>query len=206
MILRMTFLGIFCFSLINAQITEETWQQWDEEILATAHTALFSDYFTSEEKKLIWLTNLARTDGKKFEETFLNDYLKNKKESRYSKSLRRDLAKIKGLPLFYPEEDLYRVSLAHAISSGKKGTTGHQGFEKRYSPILGKYREVAENCAYGFDTAADILIELMIDEGIPDLGHRKNLLHPTHNSIGVSIQPHKRFGNNCVMSFGTRIK
>ncbi len=199
-------MGLSWIFPVYAQITEETWKKWDEEILASAHTALFSDFLSAEEKKLIWLSNLARTDGKKFTETFLSDYLKNKKETRYVRSLRKDLEKINGLPLFYPEEDLYRIALDHAITSGKKGTTGHQGFERRYSPILGKYREVAENCAYGFDSAADILIELLIDEGIPDLGHRKNLLHPTHNSIGVSIQPHKRFKNNCVMSFGTRIK
>jgi uncharacterized protein YkwD len=46
------------------------------------------------------------------------------------------------------------------------------------------------------------VLQLLIDEGIEDLGHRNNILNPRFNSIGVSIKPHKSYDYNCVMSFG----
>jgi uncharacterized protein YkwD len=105
-----------------------------------------------------------------------------------------------------PTRELFTIAMEHAITSGKKGTTGHQKFEKRYNPLMQNYSEVAENCAYGYEHAKDILIRLLIDEDIPDLGHRKNILNPNFNAIGVSIQPHRKFRHNCVMSFGSKRK
>jgi uncharacterized protein YkwD len=42
----------------------------------------------------------------------------------------------------------------------------------------------------------------MIDEGVSDLGHRKNILDKEYTAAGVSIQPHKRYKVNAVMNFG----
>lgn len=64
------------------------------------------------------------------------------------------------------------------------------------------YIEVAENIYYGRYTPEEIVMQLLIDEKIEDLGHRHNLLNPKYNSIGVSIKPHKKYEYNCVMSFG----
>jgi len=68
--------------------------------------------------------------------------------------------------------------------------------------VMTKYMEVGENIYYGEFTAEEIVLQLLIDEGIEDLGHRKNILNPRFNSIGVSIKPHKSYVYNCVMSFG----
>jgi uncharacterized protein YkwD len=65
-----------------------------------------------------------------------------------------------------------------------------------------KYTEVGENIYYGPYTPLEIVIQLLIDDGIEDLGHRKNLLSPKFNSIGVAIKPHKTYEYNCVMGFG----
>ena len=102
------------------------------------------------------------------------------------------------------EKDLYVIAKGHAEISGKRGTTGHQRFDKRFNPIMGKYNSVAENCAYGYNEAMEIVLKLLIDEGISSLGHRKNLLNPDYNSIGVSIKKHKSYRHNCVMDFGRK--
>ena len=188
-----------------------TWGQdlalhWDDSVLEKANTAKEVDYLTPEEKKVIQLTNLTRLDGPHFVETILLPYLEGEKHTRYTRSLVRDLKTLKDLELLYPAIELFEIARDHAINSGKRGTTGHQQFEKRYGPMLGAYSEVAENCAYGYENASDILIRLLIDEGIPDLGHRKNLLNPGTNKIGLSIQPHKKYRYNCVMSFGKKSK
>lgn len=181
-------------------------EKWGQEVLARANTAKDVTYLSEEEKDLIFLTNLARLDGELFSETILDNYLKDKKSNRYTRSLYRDLKKIKDLPLLQPEKELYDAAYEHAETSGKRGTTGHQRFGKRYDPLMKEYNEIGENLAYGYRSAPDILIQLLIDEGIPDLGHRKNLLNPNFNAIGVAIESHKEYRFNCVMSFGKKLK
>ncbi len=100
---------------------------------------------------------------------------------------------------------LTAVAQGHARKSGEKGTTGHNEFEKRFKPLLGKpYVQVAENCSYGYEQAIDIVISLLIDEGIKSLGHRKNMLSKEFNSVGVAIRPHRKYRINCVIDFGSR--
>lgn len=189
-----------CLSLFS----QDAIQQWDKDVISKANTGANTQYLSEEEKKVILLTNLARYDGKLFSESFLKDFLQDQKPNRFTKSLFRDLEKIKNLPMLVPERDLNEIARGHAEISGKRGTTGHQRFEKRFNPVMGKYNAVAENCAYGFENALDNVLQLLIDEGINSLGHRKNMLNPDYNSIGVSIQDHKKYRFNCVMDFGRK--
>ena len=57
-----------------------------------------------------------------------------------------------------------------------------------------------ECCDYGNDDPLEIILSLLIDEGIPSLGHRKVFLS-AYTKIGVSIQPHKRYGTGVVFDF-----
>ncbi len=177
---------------------------WADSVLARANTAADSEFLNRDEKKVIMLVNMARLDGPLFAETLLKEYLvlKGKDGNAYTRSLYRDLRKVQNLPLLLPEKDLYRIARDHAITSGKKGYQGHKGFKRRYDPALTKYMEVGENIYYGRYTPEEIVLQLLIDEGVRDLGHRMNLLNPRFNSIGVAIKPHKNFEYNCVMSFG----
>jgi len=194
---------LFISLSMNAQ---DYLNQWDQDDLEKANTATNTTFLGEKEKQIIFYTNLARLNGELFANTILDDYMKKKRSTRYTRSLYRDLKKIKGLPLLRPEKDLQEIAEEHATTSGKRGTTGHQRFNKRYGPLMGTYNEVAENCAYGLEDPLHILIQLLIDEEIPDVGHRKNLLNPNFNSIGVSIKHHKKYVYNCVMSFGKRVK
>ncbi len=177
---------------------------WEQAVIDRANTAQKDDYLSEEERNVILLTNLARTDGSLYTETILARWLKGKKSSRYTRSLIRELKNTSGLTLLTSQKDLYNIAKGHAVVSGKRGTAGHQRFEKRFGPVMTTYTMVAENCAYGYDHAVDIVNSLLIDEGIKSLGHRKNMLNPDFNSIGVSIEPHKKFRYNCVMDFGRK--
>lgn len=204
--LRSAFLFLFLLawsSLLRAQ-NGEAMSAWKDEVIAQANTGADSDFLTNDEKKVILLTNLARANGPLFAETYLKQYLviKEIKNNKYTRSLYRDLQDIKGLPMLLPEKDLYDVAREHAIRSGKKGSKGHKGFKNRYGPLMNKYMEVGENIYYGRYTPEEIVLQLLIDEGIDDLGHRKNILNPRFNSIGVAIKPHKSYDYNCVTSFG----
>ena len=77
--------------------------------------------------------------------------------------------------------------------------------KKRFAPLRGNpYQGWAENCSYGYQDALSIVITLLIDDGIKDLGHRKNILNESYNSVGVAIRPHKKYRVNCVIDFGNQ--
>jgi hypothetical protein len=190
-------------SPLKAQKIDFNWR-WDEETVKEARTAEDAYFLNEDEKKVIMYANLARADGSLFASTFLDEYIRIKKlkPDSYIRSLYDELEQVRDLPMLLPERDLYKVARDHASWSGKKGYEGHKGFKQRFAPLMKKYAEVGENIYYGPYTPLEIVIQLLIDEGIEDLGHRKNLLNPRFNSIGVAIKPHKRYEYNCVMGFG----
>jgi uncharacterized protein YkwD len=47
----------------------------------------------------------------------------------------------------------------------------------------------------------EIVLQLLIDHGVPSRGHRKNILNGSSNYVGVSIQPHNGYRFNCVQDF-----
>ncbi len=185
------------------------WDGWDEDVVRELNTGSATAYLAEEEKKVILFMNMARHNGSLFAETFLESYIEvnDLENSSYLRSLFRDLKKVSGLQPLLPEEDLTAAAQGHATKSGKKGRVGHQDFNKRFDPLMGNpYSHVGENCSYGYEEAIDIVITLLIDEGIKDQGHRKNILSDSFNSVGVAIRPHKSYRVNCVMDFGRQIR
>jgi len=83
----------------------------------------------------------------------------------------------------------------HAISSGIEGYAGHDRRGNCTKSFFG------ECCDYGNEDALEIIKALLIDEGVPSLGHRNICLDQSYKKIGVSIQPHKEYGVNAVMDF-----
>jgi len=188
-------------------IAQSPWDAWDAAVIRKLNTAGGLNYLNEEEKKVILFMNMARHDGPLFARTLLDAYVKEKQveSSSYLRSLHRDLNRAEGLMPLQPEQDLTAVAQEHAIKSGQKGRVGHQDFNKRFDPLIGNpYMQVGENCSYGYETAIDIVISLLIDEGVKDTGHRQNILSADFNSVGVAIRPHKTYRINCVMDFGRR--
>ena len=198
-----TIILLFTSIIISAQ--GEIWDQWDPQILEKANTAAEYKYYAEEEKKVVFFMNLARLDGNLFAETILDTYVESNgiENTYYLRSLYRDLRKVKGLPVLIPEDDLTGIAQGHATKSGRTGHVGHRNFEERFEPFMGApYTNVGENCSYGHANAIDIVISLLIDEGVRNLGHRENTLKPEFNSVGVAIREHKRYRYNCVIDFG----
>jgi uncharacterized protein YkwD len=206
-ILLTSIIFLLCQVLLTGQ--SGVWEQWDPEVVRYANTASEKKYLNEEEKKVILFMNLARIDGDLFANTFLEQYLdeNNSKRTNFVKSLYRDLNKITGLPVLLPEEDLTAVAQEHATLSGQNGYTGHGKFKERFEPLMGNpYQQVGENCSYGYTRAIDIVITLLIDEGIKGVGHRKNILNEEFNSTGIAIRPHTKFRTNCVIDFGKKVR
>ena len=181
-------------------------ESWDPEILDKANTGQNIKYLKESEKEVIYYTNLARADGKLFADSYLKLYLEknNLTPDSFTQSLFKELAQIKDLPMLVPDNELYEIARGHATKSGKSGKQGHKGFKKRFKSTEKSFYTFGENCYYGKDNALLIVLSLLIDNGVEDLGHRKNMLDKNFSFVGVSIMPHKLFGYNCVMDFGSK--
>jgi hypothetical protein len=183
----------------------DVWEKWDPEVIKQANTAKDIEYYSDEEKKVVFFMNLARIDGPLFAETILNAYVEDNDidNNSYLRSLYKDLQKTANLKPLIPEENLTSIAQGHATVSGETGHVGHKDFEKRFKPFMGNpYSNVGENCSYGFARAVDIVVTLLIDDEVKNLGHRENTLKPEFNSVGVAIREHKGYRYNCVIDFG----
>ena len=56
-----------------------------------------------------------------------------------------------------------------------------------------------ENISYGAATAAAVVRQLIIDDGVPSRGHRASIFEPGLTAAGVSCGPHARYGWMCVI-------
>jgi uncharacterized protein YkwD len=46
---------------------------------------------------------------------------------------------------------------------------------------------------------------LIVDDGVPARGHRKNCFNPDFNVVGIAVGSHKVHKYTCVMDFATAI-
>ncbi|MEY2488665.1 MAG: hypothetical protein QOC70_607 [Verrucomicrobiota bacterium] len=58
-----------------------------------------------------------------------------------------------------------------------------------------------ENISYGKATARDVVLALIIDDGLPARKHRNNIFNRNFNFAGAAFGRHARFGTVCSMDF-----
>jgi uncharacterized protein YkwD len=58
----------------------------------------------------------------------------------------------------------------------------------------------AENIDYGPVVGGrDVIEDLLIDDGVPDRGHRRNIFQLSARVVGIACGPHRVYGSVCVM-------
>lgn len=183
----------FIASSFSFQSTPSTWTSYEKK---QASTTINSPYLTPTEKEVIFYLNLARLYPKKFAEVEVKNYYLNNnlKNSKYKKSLLLELARIKSTHPLIPKKELSENAKCFQVEQGKKGGFGHKrkNCEKR---------NYAECCAYGSPTGREVAIDLLIDENVNDLGHRKICLDKQYQFIGVAHGKHKSYITSTVLEF-----
>ena len=101
---------------------------------------------------------------------------------------------------------LTKVSSDWIKSQGLEGSTGHGDFIGRFQRV-GTYMAIAENLAYGQQTARDAVIQWIIDANIPSKGHRNNIYNCTFDQVGVATGPHNSIFKSMIsVTFGKGFK
>jgi uncharacterized protein YkwD len=98
-----------------------------------------------------------------------------------------------------------RAAADHCLDQAG-GRRGHDGSDRsspgtrisRYGEWLGGW---GENIAYGKTNARDIIMALIIDDGLPARKHRKNIFNPKFNCAGAAYGPHAVYRTVCSIDF-----
>lgn len=106
------------------------------------------------------------------------------------------------LPALSSGEILALAALDHAEEQGAAGATGHvsrgMGPGERVRARGGDIF-VGEGIYYGADRAGQVVRSLIVDDGVPDRGHRALIFNTDFRYAGVGCAQHARFQHICVV-------
>jgi len=190
--------------------------------LLNLNTAANASYLSTLEKEVIFEINLLRSNPAKYASNYIeplaNNYnsrmlyypgdkpLKTREGVRALHECVRVLKRAQKLSLVYPSKGLTKAAEDHVKDQSKSGRTGHQGSDrsniKQRIERYGSWNvRIAENIAYGGFSARQIVIYLLIDDGIRNRGHRLTFLHPDYKTVGVAVGSHPGYKSMWVMDF-----
>ena len=95
-------------------------------------------------------------------------------------------------------EGLARAARLHAEDLGPRGALEHVGADgSRLSDRLNRLGRwhglIAENISTGEEEARQVVIQLLVDDGVAGRGHRKNLFNPDLHQAGAGSAPHRDY-------------
>ena len=164
-------------------------------------TARNVNYLSNLEKDIILEMNLARSDPKKYAEMYINPNL-----GAYAKECYDELRNSESRPMLFPKKGLSQAAKDHVADTGPKGIVGHDGTNgssmsnriERYGTWGGG---ASENISYGYNTAREIVLQLLIDDGVVSRGHRRNIMNKSSRYVGVAVGTHSVYRYMCVQDF-----
>jgi uncharacterized protein YkwD len=202
----------------NRRASQDT-TNWDIVALDTAKDA---DYLTGLEKDVILEMNMARSNPKKYAELYIQPRLRYYSGNNYSvpgqitivtqegrkavDNCISAMSRMQTAPLLTPELGLSLGAKDHTSDQGKTGQTGHDGSDRsdpfiRINRYGGGFSTAGENLAYGSTTGRDIIVDLLIDDGVPSRGHRTNIMNKGFTQSGVAFGTHPQYRTMCTITY-----
>ena len=103
-------------------------------------------------------------------------------------------------------EGLALAALDHVQDTGPKGLVSHDGSDGS-NPFarVSRYGELerfsGECISFGHSEARQIVLALIIDDGVANRGHRRSIFTKEFRLAGIARGPHKTFKDMCVIDF-----
>jgi uncharacterized protein YkwD len=118
----------------------------------------------------------------------------------------RFLLRQKPLPPLEWSTGLAAAAAELAEEEGESRAVGHQGRTsggpKKRIEHHGEWQgTIGENIFYGPGDARQVVMNLIIDDGVPDRGHRKNIFSRAFARAGAACGSHPDFVTVCVIDF-----
>ena len=85
--------------------------------------------------------------------------------------------------------------IQHDSSDGK---TGVKERLRKYGNVVSCY---GENLSFHCDDAKSVLIQLIVDDGVANRGHRENVFNQEFGVVGISTNDHKDFGTMTTLDY-----
>jgi hypothetical protein len=216
--IQMRFLCLALFLVLSGFnfLNQET--DWPAEL----NTAKDASYLSQLEKQVILELNKVRSNPKRFAEEYLEELqttfqgkvffypgqepLKTKEGIAPLIECIEELKRTMAIPLIRPAKGLTDAADELVADQQKHGGLGHIARngstpQKR----IEKYGEwdicSAEDITYGSFEARQIVIFLLIDDGVSDRSHRKNILNPCFRFAGIAFGKHPDYLSNCVIDY-----
>ena len=106
---------------------------------------------------------------------------------------------------------LCKASKDHVLDAGSKGIRGHVGSDKtnprdritRYGEAVGF---TAENISYVERGALEIVMQLYVDDGVKNRGHRANMINKNLRVVGIASGDHTKLDRITVFDYATDVK
>ncbi len=155
-------------------------------------------------EEIIEEMNFARTQPKQYVTQRLSTLYNEKHTDSYFAALDEvvdQMSRMKAIPELQSAQGLYKCAKDWVDSSGPVGTIGHDpNIAARFQKYC-KYTSLGENCSYGYSTAKEIVIALLVDDGVEDRGHRQNILNAAYTHAGAAVGSHKKYKTMCCIDF-----
>ena len=213
---------LFLFlSLIFWSGSPEIFQEekpWPDELNTAKNVA----YLSELEQEVILELNKVRSNPKRFAEEYLDELrdhfegsiftypgqvpLKTREGVSPLNECIQELKSTAPMSVLNPAEGLTKAATDLVNDQKKNGGIGHIARngstpQKR----IEKYGDwdicSAEDITYGSFEARQIVIFLLIDDGVPDRAHRKNILNPCFKFAGTTYGTHPSYDSMCVIDY-----
>ena len=121
------------------------------------------------------------------------------------------LKSLKPVHVLHYSEEISKACRDHLADIGPKGLTDHIGSDgSNITDRIENYCEwdgiVAENLDFGFKEAENIVMNMIMDDGVKERCQRKNIFSREFNYIGIGVGPHKIFGIGVVVGYAKNIR
>jgi uncharacterized protein YkwD len=93
----------------------------------------------------------------------------------------------------------------HVADQGRTGAVGHTGSDGSTTMTrVARYAtwqvSIAENIDYQpMVRGRDVIESLLVDDGVADRGHRRNIFQSSARLVGIACGPHPKYGAMCVI-------